>query len=51
MFAGGGRTGLPRGLQISEPYDALSFAPTVLELAGRPEAANLPGPIIEELFP
>jgi len=51
MFAGGARTGIPRGLKISEPYDALSFAPTVLKLAGMPQYAQLPGQVIEELFP
>jgi len=35
MFAGGSRTGIPRRLLIDEPYDSLSFAPTVLSLAGK----------------
>ncbi|MBM3801307.1 MAG: alkaline phosphatase family protein [Acidimicrobiia bacterium] len=35
MFAGGSGTGIPRGLLIEEPYDSLSFAPTVLWLAGK----------------
>ncbi|HKO96961.1 MAG TPA: alkaline phosphatase family protein [Pyrinomonadaceae bacterium] len=34
MFAGGNRTGIPRGAHIEEPYDSLSFAPTVLALTG-----------------
>jgi hypothetical protein len=50
LFAGGKKTGIPRGLRISEPYDTLSFAPTVLKLAGKPEYARLPGPVIQELF-
>src|SRR5207253_9433076 len=45
MFAGGS---VPRGLTIQEPYDNLSFAPTVLRLLGRD--AKLPGPAIQELF-
>jgi hypothetical protein len=59
MFAGGGRTGIPRGAIVSEPYDSLSFVPTVLSLAGKlnekainllPARANLfPGRIINEL--
>ena len=34
MFAGGERTGLPRAMVIDEPYDSLSFAPTILALMG-----------------
>ena len=51
LLAGGERTGLPRGLKIIEPYDGLSFAPTVLRLVGKGEYRRLPGPVIEELFP
>lgn len=50
MFAGGGATGIFHGKQIEEPYDSLSFVPTILELLGRPEE-NLPGPAIEGLLP
>jgi len=35
MFAGGGETGIPRGLEIEEPYDSLSFVPTILALTGQ----------------
>ena len=30
MFAGGDRTGIPRGLAVTEPYDSLSVVPTIL---------------------
>ena len=35
MFAGGERTGIPRGTVVEEPYDSLSFMPTVLALTGQ----------------
>ena len=44
MFAGGAHTSVPRGLTITEPYDSLSFAPTVLTLTGRLPAPGLPLP-------
>jgi len=50
LFAGGSKTGIPRGLHVTEPYDSLSFVPTVLTLMGRPEP-DLPGPVIKELLP
>ena len=34
MLAGGDETGVPRGLVIDEPYDSLSFVPTILNLMG-----------------
>jgi hypothetical protein len=46
MFAG---ANIPRGFTAAEPYDSLSFAPTVLRLLGRD--ATLPGTPIQELFP
>jgi hypothetical protein len=46
MFAGGPATGIPRGKHIEEPYDSLSFVPTILQMLGRPEP-DLPGPVIE----
>jgi hypothetical protein len=42
MIAGGAATGLPRGLQVEEPYDSLSFMPTLLALTGRLEDGNRP---------
>jgi hypothetical protein len=48
MFAG---ALIPRGLAIEEPYDSLSFAPTVLSLAGVAQDSNQwSGPRIAELF-
>lgn len=52
MLAGGGHTGIPQNLVIEEPYDSLSFIPTILELMGRREdAAGMPGKPIQELVP
>lgn len=48
MFSGGLDTGIPKGKVIETPYDSLSFVPTLLELAGRPEPA-LPGRPIQEV--
>jgi hypothetical protein len=45
MFAGGD---IPKGLQVSTPYDSLSLIPTILTLLGRPER-DLPGPVIREI--
>ena len=63
MFAGGANTGIPHGLTISEPYDSLSFVPTVLTLTGQLPAPGaplrvgyaqptnqFPGRVITELF-
>ena len=63
MFSGGNETGIPRGLLIDQPYDTLSFVPTLLALTGQLRGQNprpslskrgfrrFPGPVIEELFP
>lgn len=52
MFAGGADTGIPRHLEVDQPYDSLSFVPTILDLMGMSsEAAKLPGRPIEELLP
>jgi len=40
---------VPHGLAIEEPYDSLSFAPTVLSLLGL-SADGLPGSVVKELF-
>lgn len=63
MLAGGEQTRIPRGLVIREPYDSLSFVPTILALTDQlaPLAQNAPvkftgqpprypGRIISELF-
>ena len=42
MFAGGERTGIPRGLAVTEPYDSLSVVPTILALTGNLENDNRP---------
>jgi hypothetical protein len=52
LFAGGADTGIPRHRQIEEPYDSLSFVPTVLDLAGmHSQAEKLPGRPIQEVLP
>jgi hypothetical protein len=52
LFAGGADTGIPRHFEIREPYDSLSFVPTILDLMGRhTEAAKLPGRPIREILP
>jgi hypothetical protein len=52
MLAGGAETGIPRGLVIEEPYDSLSFVPTILELMDLPRGLlRLPGRPIRELMP
>lgn len=35
MMAGGERTGIPQALAVEEPYDSLSFMPTVMALTGQ----------------
>lgn len=51
MFAGGADTGIPQHDRIEEPYDSLSFVPTILDLMGlRREASELPGRVIREVF-
>lgn len=42
MFAGGERTGIPRGLAVADPYDSLSVVPTVLALTGQLQSDNTP---------
>jgi hypothetical protein len=46
MFAGGERTGIPRGLAVEEPYDSLSLMPTLLALTGRMEDGVRPTPVL-----
>ncbi|MGI8494084.1 MAG: sulfatase-like hydrolase/transferase [Pyrinomonadaceae bacterium] len=63
MIAGGAKTEIPRGLKIEEPYESLSFAPTILKLMGKvndkgePNSElyrlgfrKFPGRIVGELF-
>jgi hypothetical protein len=49
MLAGGVKTGIPRGLEITEPYDSLSVMPTILKLMGRVDAKNQPDPELHKL--
>ncbi len=42
MIAGGRETGIPRGLAVEQPYDSLSFMPTVLRLMGKIDEDNRP---------
>ncbi len=44
MIAGGAKTGIPRGKNIEEPYDSMSFAPTILRLMGKVDDENRPVP-------
>ena len=48
MIAGGAKTGIPRGLAVEQPYDSLSFVPTVLRLMGKIDEANEPTPEMRE---
>jgi hypothetical protein len=64
MMAGGQKTNLPRGVVVQEPYDSLSFVPTVLALTGnlRDDSnpvqvlwdkgfRRFPGRVIKEILP
>jgi hypothetical protein len=52
LLAGGADTGIPRHMEVQEPYDSLSLVPTILDLMGRhAEAAALPGRPIAEVLP
>jgi hypothetical protein len=64
MISGGERTGIPRGLVVDEPYDSLSFVPTLLALTGglrddmTPVPAlwekgfrRFPGRVVREIIP
>jgi hypothetical protein len=46
MMAGGSRTGIPRAAVIEEPYDSLSFMPTMLALTGQIEDERKPVPVL-----
>ncbi|HEY0004544.1 MAG TPA: alkaline phosphatase family protein [Pyrinomonadaceae bacterium] len=46
MLAGGERTGVPRGVVVEEPYDSLSFVPTVLALMGKLRDERVPVPAL-----
>jgi hypothetical protein len=42
MLAGGHETGIRKGYAVTDPYDSLSFVPTVLSLMGRLKDDNEP---------
>ena len=46
MFAGGDKTHVPRGAVIDEPYDSLSFMPTMLALTGNLRDDRTPLPVL-----
>jgi hypothetical protein len=46
MLAGGEKTHLPRGAVVDEPYDSLSFVPTVLALTGNLRDDSHPLPVL-----
>ena len=46
MLAGGDKTAIPRGAIVEEPYDSLSFVPTVLALTGNLRDDNKPIPVL-----
>ncbi|MBC7910580.1 MAG: hypothetical protein H7Y30_08775, partial [Pyrinomonadaceae bacterium] len=48
MMAGGSRTGIPRASVVSEPYDSLSFMPTMLALTGQIEDGRKPVRVLWE---
>ena len=63
MVAGGQNTNIPRALDITKPYDSLSFVPTLLALTGELRDDNnpvptlrdrgftrFPGPVVKELL-
>ena len=64
MIAGGQNTNIPRALDVTQPYDSLSFVPTLLALTGELRDDNnpvptlrdrgfthFPGPVVKELLP
>ena len=48
MVAGGEKTQIPRALDISKPYDSLSFVPTLLAITGDLRDDNNPVPNLRE---
>jgi hypothetical protein len=48
MVAGGKNTNIPVGVTINEPYDSLSFVPTLLALTGELRDDSRPIPILWE---
>ncbi len=48
MLWGGERTNVPRGAVVEEPYDSMSFMPTVLALTGQLNEGQKPVPVLWE---
>jgi len=48
MFAGGELSGIPQAKVVTEPYDSLSFVPTVLALTGKLQRDNVPSSALLE---
>ncbi len=48
MMSGGLKTGIPRGLNVEEPYDGMSFVPTIFRLMGKVDDENQPAPELYE---
>jgi hypothetical protein len=46
MFSGGAKTGIPQNFAITEPYDSLSFMPTILALTGQLHDGHSPVPVL-----
>ncbi|MGB8506961.1 MAG: alkaline phosphatase family protein [Pyrinomonadaceae bacterium] len=46
MFAGGAATKIPRGFVVEEPYDSLSFVPTIFALTGQLDDLQRPIPVL-----
>lgn len=46
MFYGGDQTGIPRGEAVDEPYDSLSFLPTIMALTGQLQDERRPVPVL-----
>jgi len=48
MLAGGDKTTIPRADVVEEPYDSLSFVPTILALTGNLRDDNNPIPVLRD---
>jgi hypothetical protein len=48
MMWGGEGTGIPKAVAVEEPYDSLSFMPTVLALTGQLNDSRIPVPVLWE---
>ncbi|HET6863393.1 MAG TPA: alkaline phosphatase family protein, partial [Pyrinomonadaceae bacterium] len=46
MVAGGAKTNIPRAMEVTEPYDSLSFVPTLLALRGDLRDDSNPVPVL-----